>query len=76
MSKHAYRRNTMLYYVLEIFEGTFIAPRGPYKTEEERDEEAKRLHSLQGEYDSIFRLDVGDRGHVETSTYATYELQE
>ncbi len=66
----------MKYYVLVIQLGVEAEVRGPFATPDKRDREARmavRLDDFNGDYDSIFRMDI-EHDRPETYSFADGEL--
>lgn len=57
------------YYLIEVDEGIEPFAHGTFKTEDECDEEAKRLRRTQGMDDCLFWADVDERGVLTVGSY-------
>lgn len=65
------------YYLIGVMQGVEPFVRGPFQTEDERDDAAKQIHERQEEDDSLFWADVDQTGELIVGPYrAGFFLQE
>ena len=57
------------YYLIEVSGGVEPFAQGPFKTEHERDEIARKIHAGQDEDNCLFWADVNDRGVLTVGSY-------
>lgn len=57
------------YYLIEVSGGVEPFAQGPFETEDERDEIAKKIHAGQDEDDFLFWADVNERGVLTVGSY-------
>lgn len=57
------------YYLIEVEGGVEAFADGPFKTEGERDQVAKRIRAIQDEDDGLFWADVDERGVLSIGSY-------
>ncbi|GEM_PF-1490180 len=58
-----------LYYLIDVQDGLEPFVRGPFKTEKQRDNRARRIRSIQGEEDRLFWADVDESGKLIVGSY-------
>jgi hypothetical protein len=56
-------------YLIEVIGGISPIARGPYKTEERRSGQAKKLHRKQDEDDAVFWADINEKGKLKIGSY-------
>lgn len=57
------------YYLIEVEGGVEAFADGPFKTEDERDQVAKRIRTTQEEDDGLFWADVDEDGVLTVGSY-------
>jgi hypothetical protein len=57
------------FYLVEVEAGVEPIVRGPYHTENERNNAAKQIHRRQQEDDGLFWADIDDTGTLAVGTY-------
>lgn len=67
----------MKHYLIVIEGGTEISTRGPFRNDEERDDEARKLwQAMRPERgDNLFKAQVNSRGEMNTSSFLNKELE-
>ncbi|MBI3596400.1 MAG: hypothetical protein HY203_04520 [Nitrospirae bacterium] len=58
-----------LYYLIVVEQGVEAFARGPFKTDEQRNNEAKQIHQTQEEDDGLFWADVDKSGRLTVGPY-------